>query len=61
MSFIYLSQGVTFCFGVYDCKRCGKVYTVNEKWSECTPEFCHDCTEYLSALYALVPWPEREH
>lgn len=42
-------------FGVYDCQRCGKEYMVNDQWKPCTPEFCHDCTEYLFAQHALVP------
>lgn len=31
-------------FGVYECHRCGKTYTVNDEWATCTPELCHGCT-----------------
>lgn len=32
-----------FYFGVYDCFRCGKRYTVNDEWGPCTPTLCHGC------------------
>lgn len=45
-------------FGVYACNRCKQTYTVNDRWGPCTPEFCHECTDYLSKQYALLPDPE---
>ena len=35
-------------FGVYECQRCKKAYTVNDgTWRHCTPDLCHDCCEWL--------------
>lgn len=45
----------TFSFGVYSCRRCAKSYTVNDKWAQCTPDFCHDCYAHLREQFALVP------
>lgn len=45
----------TLTFGIYDCQRCKKRYTVNDQWAQCTPDFCHDCYTYLKAQFALVP------
>lgn len=52
----------TIEFGRYKCRRCGKDYIFNDgTWRRCTGELCHDCCEHLETLYALVPYPEREH
>lgn len=51
-------------YGVYQCVRCGKTYTVNDpgSWRLCTPEFCHDCLEHLNAQWFVEPLnPERPH
>lgn len=51
----------TISFGVYTCGRCKKEYIVNDgTWRLCTPEFCHDCYEYLNTLYALISDPETK-
>ena len=60
MIYIYQS-GEEWCFGVYECNRCHKAYTVNDEWGPCTPELCHACVGYLGKQYALVPDPEPIH
>mgnify|MGYP001557869187 CR=1 FL=1 len=45
-------------FGVYECQRCKKSYTVMDEWVECSPEFCHACLAFLKSQYALLPDPE---
>lgn len=45
-------------FGVYECQRCKKAYTVNDEWTLCSPEFCHGCWKHLGSLYVSLPFPE---
>ena len=52
-----MSDGI-MC-GSYVCARCARVYVVNDPtWRLCTPEFCHDCLEYLNTQYATISDPE---
>lgn len=39
-----MSNSNQFTIGVYECFRCGKTYTVNDEWAQCTPHLCHACT-----------------
>lgn len=56
-----LNTGAVRC-GVYVCQRCNSTYIVNDgTWRPCSPEFCHDCLEYLQKQYALLPDPEPTH
>jgi hypothetical protein len=49
-------------FGVYECHRCEKDYTVNDEWAECTPTFCHSCWRFLKLMLRLAPdHPETRH
>jgi hypothetical protein len=55
MGRLWISPPQEIRYGVYECRRCKKSYTVLDQWAECTPDFCHDCYAHLKAQYALIP------